>query len=50
MCSIKGDAANGACVEFKELPVRCWLDCGKGVDLESDDAMWMERKDVPVDC
>ncbi len=46
-----GDAANGngACVEIKELPVRRRLDCGKGVDLGSDDAMWMERKDVPID-
>ena len=48
----KGDAsaaANGVYVEIKELPVRRRLDCGKGVDLGSDDAMWMERKDVPID-
>ncbi|KAI0282237.1 hypothetical protein BC826DRAFT_1065780 [Russula brevipes] len=32
-----------------ELPVRRRLDCGKGVDLGSDDAMWMERRDVPID-
>jgi hypothetical protein len=45
-----GDAASGvSCVELKELPVRCRLDCGKGVDLGSEDAMWMERKDVPID-
>ncbi|KAH9993095.1 hypothetical protein BJV77DRAFT_1000192 [Russula vinacea] len=48
-CGIKGDAKNGMCVELKELPVRRRLDCGKGVDLGSDDAMWMERKDVPID-
>jgi len=36
-------------VELKELPVRRRLDCGKGVDLGSEDAMWMERKDVPID-
>jgi hypothetical protein len=48
-CGIKGDAANGVCVELKELPVRRRLDCGKGVDLGGDDAMWMERKDVPID-
>lgn len=45
-----GDAAGGApCVELKELPVRRRLDCGKGVDLGSEDAMWIERKDVPID-
>jgi hypothetical protein len=49
-CNDKGDAAaNGICVEIKELPVRRRLDCGKGVDLGSDDAMWMEKKDVPID-
>ena len=36
-------------VEIKELPVCRRLDCGKGVDLGSDDAVWMERKDVPID-
>jgi hypothetical protein len=36
-------------VELKELPVRRRLDCGKGVDLGSEDAMWLERKDVPMD-
>lgn len=36
-------------VELKELPARRRLDCGKGVDLGSDDAMWLERKDVPMD-
>jgi len=45
-----GDPAGGAsCVELKELPVRRRLDCGKGVDLGSEDAMWIERKDVPID-
>ena len=49
-CNDKGDAAaNEVGVEIKELPVRRRLDCGKGVDLGSDDAMWMERKDVPID-
>ena len=49
-CNDKSDtAANGACVEIKELPVRRRLDCGKGVDLGNNDAMWMERKDVPID-
>lgn len=36
-------------VELKELPARRRLDCGKGVDLGSDDATWLERKDVPMD-
>ncbi|OCH92530.1 hypothetical protein OBBRIDRAFT_791128 [Obba rivulosa] len=36
-------------VELKELPVRRRLDCGNGVDLGSEDAAWMERKDVPMD-
>ncbi|KAI0031797.1 hypothetical protein K488DRAFT_51316 [Vararia minispora EC-137] len=36
-------------MELKELPVRRRLDCGKGVDLGSEDANWMERKDVPMD-
>lgn len=36
-------------VELKELPSRRRLDCGKGVDLGSDDAIWLERKDVPMD-
>ena len=41
-----GDAVSGEYVELKELPVRRRLDCGKGIDLGSEDAMWMERKDV----
>lgn len=36
-------------VELKELPARRRLDCGKGVDLGTEDAAWMERKDVPMD-
>lgn len=36
-------------VELKELPARRRLDCGKGVDLGSEDACWLERKDVPID-
>jgi hypothetical protein len=44
-----GGVAGEACVELKELPVRRQLDCGNGVDLGSDDAMWIERKDVPID-
>ncbi|OBZ74309.1 hypothetical protein A0H81_05551 [Grifola frondosa] len=36
-------------IELKELPARRRLDCGKGVDLGTDDAVWMERKDVPMD-
>ncbi|KAF8890753.1 hypothetical protein BD779DRAFT_1622465 [Infundibulicybe gibba] len=36
-------------VELKELPSRRRLDCGKGVDLGSEDAAWLERKDVPMD-
>ncbi|KAI0041668.1 hypothetical protein FA95DRAFT_1565151 [Auriscalpium vulgare] len=39
----------GSVVELKELPVRRRLDCGTGVDLGTEDAMWMERKDVPID-
>ena len=41
----KGDGE----LEIKELPVRRRLDCGKGVCLGSDDANWLERKDVPID-
>ena len=48
-CVAVGNAVSGVSVELKELPVRRRLDCGKGVDLGSDDAMWMERKDVPID-
>ncbi|KAI0297045.1 hypothetical protein B0F90DRAFT_1811223 [Multifurca ochricompacta] len=48
-CSALSGTAGGMCVELKELPVRRRLDCGKGVDLGSDDAIWMERKDVPID-
>ncbi|KAH9969451.1 hypothetical protein BGW80DRAFT_1461722 [Lactifluus volemus] len=36
-------------VELRELPIRWRLDCGKGIDLWSDDTMWVERKDVPID-
>lgn len=36
-------------VELKELPARRRLDCGTGVDLGSEDAAWLERKDVPMD-
>ncbi|EJD04432.1 uncharacterized protein FOMMEDRAFT_82069 [Fomitiporia mediterranea MF3/22] len=36
-------------IDLKELPARRRLDCGTGVDLGSDDAAWMERKDVPID-
>ena len=36
-------------VELKELPARRRLDCGTGVDLGSEDAAWLERKDVPID-
>jgi hypothetical protein len=47
--SMADGGASGVCVELKELPVRRRLDCGKGVDLGSDDAMWTERRDVPID-
>ncbi|KAF5347337.1 hypothetical protein D9756_009951 [Leucocoprinus leucothites] len=36
-------------LELKELPSRRRLDCGKGVDLGGEDAVWLERKDVPMD-
>lgn len=36
-------------VELKELPARRRLDCGKGVDLGGEDAVWLERRDVPMD-
>jgi hypothetical protein len=26
------------------------LDCGKGVDVGGEDATWLEKKDVPIDC
>ncbi|KAF9449680.1 hypothetical protein P691DRAFT_790625 [Macrolepiota fuliginosa MF-IS2] len=44
-----GVVASGASVELKELPSRRRLDCGNGVDLGSEDATWLERKDVPMD-
>lgn len=45
-----GSAGHGKCaIELKELPARRRLDCGKGVNLGTEDAMWMERKDVPID-
>ncbi|PFH50376.1 hypothetical protein AMATHDRAFT_61202 [Amanita thiersii Skay4041] len=43
------DGKPGGNVELKELPTRRRLDCGKGVDLGTDDATWLERKDVPMD-
>jgi len=36
-------------VDLKELPARKRLDSGKGVDLGTEDAGWLERKDVPID-
>lgn len=36
-------------IELKDLPSRRRLDCGNGVDLGSEDAGWLERKDVPMD-
>ncbi|RDX41590.1 hypothetical protein OH76DRAFT_1364283 [Lentinus brumalis] len=36
-------------VDLKELPARRRLDCAKGVDFGSEDAAWMERKDLPMD-
>ena len=42
-------ARGGDRVDMKELPARRRLDCGKGVDLGSEDATWLERKDVPMD-
>ncbi|KAG6917132.1 hypothetical protein DXG01_003722 [Tephrocybe rancida] len=45
----EGEGSGGGTVELKELPARRRLDCGKGVDLGSGDAAWLERKDVPMD-
>ena len=39
----------GMGVELRELPTRRRLHCAKCVDLGSDDAAWMERKDIPID-
>ena len=36
-------------VDLKELPTRRRLDCAKGVDFGTEDAAWMERKDLPMD-
>ncbi|KAF8637110.1 hypothetical protein AX17_003014 [Amanita inopinata Kibby_2008] len=47
-CS-KPDSPNDKTVELKELPTRRRLDCAKGVDLGTEDATWLERKDVPMD-
>jgi hypothetical protein len=33
----------------KEIPARHWLGCCKGVDLGSEEACWVERRDVPSD-
>ncbi|KAJ3478900.1 hypothetical protein NLI96_g9437 [Meripilus lineatus] len=44
-----GNGNKGKKIELKELPARRRLDCGKGVDLGSEDATWLERKDVPMD-
>ncbi|TDL26844.1 hypothetical protein BD410DRAFT_782927 [Rickenella mellea] len=48
---VRGDGwdKGAGVVELKELPTRRRLDCGTGVDLGSDDAAWLERKDVPID-
>jgi len=47
--SDRWDGFGSGSVELKDLPSRRRLDCGKGVDLGSDDAAWLERKDVPMD-
>ena len=44
-----GRLSSQSSIELKELPTRRRLDCGKGVDLGSEDAAWLERKDVPMD-
>jgi len=44
-----GHGIDDGMVELKELPSRRRLDCGNGVDLGSEDAAWLERKDVPMD-
>lgn len=46
---VRGETFGNRIVDLKELPSRRRLDCGKGVDLGSDDAAWLERKDVPMD-
>ncbi|KAL0952649.1 hypothetical protein HGRIS_006893 [Hohenbuehelia grisea] len=50
---VRSDSGSTGCpgglVELKELPARRRLDCGKGVDLGTEDAAWLERKDVPMD-
>ncbi|CDO77493.1 hypothetical protein BN946_scf184902.g27 [Trametes cinnabarina] len=46
---VRGGADIGDKVELKELPSRRRLDCAKGVDLGTEDAAWMERKDLPMD-
>ena len=47
LCST--DDYAGESLERKELPSRRRLDCGKGVGLGSEDAAWLEQKDVPID-
>ncbi|KAI9435553.1 hypothetical protein H4582DRAFT_2059465 [Lactarius indigo] len=47
--AVYGPLGGGASALLRELPVRRRRDCGNGVDLGSDDAMWIERKDVPID-
>ncbi|KAI0354203.1 hypothetical protein OH77DRAFT_517571 [Trametes cingulata] len=46
---VRGGGGKSDQVELKELPSRRRLDCAKGVDLGSEDAAWMERKDLPMD-
>ncbi|KAJ2984542.1 hypothetical protein NUW54_g10470 [Trametes sanguinea] len=50
---VRGSGANALDshekLELKELPSRRRLDCAKGVDLGTEDAAWMERKDLPMD-
>jgi hypothetical protein len=47
--STSSSSSDKGLVELKELPSRRRLDCGNGVDLGSEDAAWLERKDVPMD-
>jgi len=35
-------------VQLEELPGSRLLDYGRGVDFGSDDAAWLEQKDVPL--
>jgi hypothetical protein len=45
-CITDDDASES--IKLREVPSRRQVDCGKGVDLGSEDAAWLEQKDVSI--